>query len=101
MKLGSHATGGRYWEGEKAANSLEIIAVVIGRVRLFPSCLRGPSSLQNPGYHFQMGGHGITEPLAMEAVDYQWTTGGHKGIAHQKLLDTGGFSEVHQARYAS
>lgn len=28
--------------------------------------------------------------------DVQWTTGGEPGVVHQKLIDMGGFSEVHQ-----
>ena len=31
-----------------------------------------------------------------DAVKFQWTTGAQEGVIHQKLVDTGGFSEVHQ-----
>ena len=34
------------------------------------------------------------------ATDYEWTTGGDVDLVHERLIDTGGFSEVHQV-YAS
>ena len=35
----------------------------------------------------------------LDAAKFQWTTGAQEGVPHQKLVDTGGFSEVHQERH--
>ena len=34
-------------------------------------------------------------------VDYGWTTGGNSEIRHQRIIDIGGFGEVHQVHYPS
>ena len=56
--------------------------VLVDLLRLI-DCLWLPKNMEHPS-------------SKTEAFDYQWTTGGHEGVVHQKLIDTGGFSEVHQ-----
>ena len=38
----------------------------------------------------------MTNQAESDAIKFQWTTGAQEGVIHQKLVDTGGFSEVHQ-----